>query len=236
MSEELPTRCAATEIGYGKCTKVGNATSLASDSVFVGLAMFIDPVVVDGTRAKLSVSVQDTEFVAKHEDGPADCRSETVGTKGLKVNKVIVDIADGQSIDVPLGTPTIVSRSSCTTRISDHHAVQTQKGRIQAPLLHSVAGGSGPLFRVTAEIERLVAGQIDKLRSPIDGQASGFRPQRQPSDHPLKRVLVRLSREPQHVKANEMAELERRDLVLPSRVQQDALPRSVVFPSAAKAA
>jgi hypothetical protein len=94
-----------TEIGYGKCTKVGNATSLASDSVFVGLAMFIDPVVVDGTRAKLSVSVQDTEFVGKYEDGPADCRSETVSTKGLKVNKVVVDIADGQSIDVPLGDP-----------------------------------------------------------------------------------------------------------------------------------
>ncbi|BEU28023.1 hypothetical protein [Paraburkholderia sp. 22B1P] len=97
-----------TEIGYGRCTKVGNtkvgnATSLASDSVFVGLAMFIDPVVVDGTRAQLSVSVQDTEFVGKHEDGPADCGSETVSTKGLKVNKVIVDIADGQSIDVPLG-------------------------------------------------------------------------------------------------------------------------------------
>ncbi|MEM5440389.1 hypothetical protein [Paraburkholderia diazotrophica] len=99
------TMRSGTEIGYGKCTKVGNATSLASDSVFVGLAMFIDPVVVDGTRAKLSVSVQDPEFMGKHGDGPVDCRSETVSTKGLKVNKVIVDIADGQSIDVPLGDP-----------------------------------------------------------------------------------------------------------------------------------
>jgi hypothetical protein len=92
-----------THIGYGKCTKAGNTASLTSDSLFVGRAMFIDPVAVDATRAKLSVSVQDTEFVSKYEDGPADCRSETVSTKGLKVDKVIVDIADGQSVDVPLG-------------------------------------------------------------------------------------------------------------------------------------
>ena len=92
-----------THVGYGTCTKVGDTTTLKSESVFVGRAIVISPVVVDATKAKLSVSVQDTEFVGKHEAGPSDCRSEIVDSKGLKVADINVDIADGQTVEVPLG-------------------------------------------------------------------------------------------------------------------------------------
>lgn len=92
-----------THVGYGTCSKVGNTTTLKSEDLFVGRAMVISPVEIDGTRAKLSVSVQDTEFAGKHESGPSDCRSETVDSKGLKVANINVDIADGQTVEVPLG-------------------------------------------------------------------------------------------------------------------------------------
>ncbi|MBB5420709.1 hypothetical protein [Paraburkholderia atlantica] len=90
-------------IAYGHCTKDGNTTTLRSESAFVGRALFIAPAMVDGNKAMVSVSVQDTEFVGKSEDGPADCRSEVVNTKGLIVEKRNVVVADGQTIDVPLG-------------------------------------------------------------------------------------------------------------------------------------
>ncbi|MGF6735533.1 hypothetical protein OKW50_007706 [Paraburkholderia youngii] len=90
-------------ISYGHCTKFGDTTTLRSESAFVGRALFIAPAMVDGNKAMVSVSVQDTEFVGKSEDGPADCRSEVVNTKGLIVEKRNVVVADGQTIDVPLG-------------------------------------------------------------------------------------------------------------------------------------
>ena len=92
-----------TNIGYGACTKVSGGISLKSENVFVGRAVFIEPVEVAPGKAKLSVSVQDDEFTGRREVGPADCRSETIDTKGLRVEKINVDITDGQSLDVPLG-------------------------------------------------------------------------------------------------------------------------------------
>lgn len=92
-----------TNIGYGACTKVAGGISLKSENVFVGRAVFIEPVEVTLGKAKLSVSVQDDEFAGRREVGPADCRSESIDTKGLRVEKINVDITDGQPVDVPLG-------------------------------------------------------------------------------------------------------------------------------------
>ena len=89
-------------IGYGHCTKVGNTITLRSESTFVGRGLFIAPAMADG-KAMVSVTVHDTELLGKSEDGPADCRSQVVKTKGLVVEKRNVVIADGQTIDVPLG-------------------------------------------------------------------------------------------------------------------------------------
>ncbi|MGF6988451.1 hypothetical protein QFZ99_008015 [Paraburkholderia atlantica] len=90
-------------IGYGHCTKAGNTITLRSESTFVGRGLFIAPAMVDGNKAMVSVTVHDTEFIGKSEDGPADCRSQVVNKKGLVVEKRNVVVADGQTIDVPLG-------------------------------------------------------------------------------------------------------------------------------------
>jgi hypothetical protein len=92
-----------TEVGYETCTKDGPTTRVRSESVFVGHAIFIKPVAIDGEKARLSVSVLDTEFAGKHHVGPSDCRSEVVDVRGLDVKDVGVDVANGQTVEVPLG-------------------------------------------------------------------------------------------------------------------------------------
>jgi len=92
-----------TNVGYGTCTKDAATTRVRSESIFVGHAIFIKPVAIDGEKARLSVSVLDTEFAGKHDVGPSDCHSEVVDVRGLDVKDVGVDVANGQTLEVPLG-------------------------------------------------------------------------------------------------------------------------------------
>ncbi|NUX57998.1 hypothetical protein [Paraburkholderia youngii] len=92
-----------THVGFGTCHLEGATMRLQSESRFVGLSLVVKPVDVDANRVRLSVTAQDTEFVGKRDVGTADCHSEVVDVKGLEATNVTLDVADGQSVDVPLG-------------------------------------------------------------------------------------------------------------------------------------
>ncbi|MFP3554817.1 hypothetical protein SB861_29515 [Paraburkholderia sp. SIMBA_049] len=42
-------------------------------------------------------------MAGKHDVGPSDCHSEVVDVRGLDVKDVGVDVANGQTVEVPLG-------------------------------------------------------------------------------------------------------------------------------------
>ncbi|TDN59017.1 hypothetical protein [Paraburkholderia sp. BL10I2N1] len=94
-----------TEIGYGTCSKDGTTLRLRSNSQFVGRSIVVKPVGQEGEKIRLSISATDTVSTGIDEVGPADCRSQVVKTAGLDVSNVAATIADGATVEVPLGDP-----------------------------------------------------------------------------------------------------------------------------------
>jgi hypothetical protein len=97
------TYYSGTQVAFGTCHLEGETRRTQSESRFVGVSLVVKPVDVDASKARLSVTAQDTEFTGKHDVGTADCHSEVVDVKGLETKNVTVDVTDGQSVDVPLG-------------------------------------------------------------------------------------------------------------------------------------
>jgi hypothetical protein len=93
------------QVGYLQCTQTANQIDRRVQTAFVGQSLAVKPVMLDGDKARLLVSAMDTVFVGKHQIGTADCSSEVVDVSGYSQSDIAVDVADGQTVDVPLNDP-----------------------------------------------------------------------------------------------------------------------------------
>ncbi|BCG05556.1 hypothetical protein PPGU19_101240 (plasmid) [Paraburkholderia sp. PGU19] len=93
------------EVGYANCTGSAGAMRLSAEKMFVGRSLLINPVSANAGKVQLSVSATDTALDGIRKTGTADCTSEVVDVHGYTASDIPVEIADGQTVDVPLKNP-----------------------------------------------------------------------------------------------------------------------------------
>ncbi|RZF24273.1 hypothetical protein EVC45_39565 [Paraburkholderia sp. UYCP14C] len=93
------------EVGYANCTSAAGTTRLSAETKFVGRSLLIRPVAVNAGKVQLSVSAIDTALDGIRKTGTAECTSEVVDVHGYTASEIPVELADGQTVEVPLNNP-----------------------------------------------------------------------------------------------------------------------------------
>lgn len=98
-------RRSGEEIGYASCSGAAGSVRLSAEKKFVGRSLLIRPVSANAGKVQLSVSAIDTTLDGIRKTGAADCTSEVVDVHGYTASDIPVELADGQTVEVPLNNP-----------------------------------------------------------------------------------------------------------------------------------
>lgn len=93
------------EVGYANCTSAAGTTRLSAETKFVGRSLLIQPITANAGKVQLSVSAIDTALAGIRKIATADCTSEVVDVHGYTASDIPVELADGQTVEVPLNNP-----------------------------------------------------------------------------------------------------------------------------------
>jgi hypothetical protein len=93
------------DIGYASCTGAAGSIRLSAENKFVGRSLLIRPVSANAGKVQLSVSAIDTALDGIRKTETADCTSEVVDVHGYTASDIPVELADGQTVEVPLNNP-----------------------------------------------------------------------------------------------------------------------------------